>query len=224
MPLGDSITDGVESYNDTTLDLPKVAERVGYRKALFERLGQEGYAVDFVGTQSSGSGASLADPQHEGHPGAQQDDLATGIVGWLNVSKPDVVMLHIGTNDVLASTSAALTSTLLSNVNTWTGTLTNPPVRLLLAKIINQKSGTPKVAEFNNNLESMYNSTWTDSSSRSRFVVRLVDMNTKLNLTTDMSDFAADTSGLHPSKEGFGKMANAWFDYLVANEAIHKCP
>ena len=49
-------------------------------------------------------------------------------------------------------------------------------------------------------------------------------MNSKLNNTSDMSDQSVDAVGLHPNPGGYAKMGNAWFDYLVQNQAIQKCP
>ena len=226
MPLGDSITDGVETYKPATGDLPAAPMRVGYRKALQKRLDAAGYAVDFVGSQSSGSGAGLADAQHEGYPGAKQAALVTDINSWLGLNAPDVVLLHIGTNDVTGGdTNVAPTSELLSRIDTWSANTANPPVRLLLATIIGQKSGTPDVAAFNANLTSLYNSTWADAAGeRPRFVVRRVDMNSKLDPATDLSDLAEDSVGLHPNPSGYAKMADAWFESLVQTGAVFKCP
>ena len=225
MPLGDSITDGVETYKAATGDLPAVPERVGYRQALLGRLTDAGYAVDFVGSRKSGAGAGLVDQDHEGYPGYTQNNLVAGIDSWLALNPPDVVLLHIGTNDVSAgSTDAAPTSSLLGRIDTWSANPANPPVRLLLATIIAQKSGTPDVAAFNANLTGIYNSTWADAAgARPRFIVRRVDMNSKLDPATDLSDLADDTTGLHPNPIGYGKMADAWFDALVQTGAVVKC-
>ena len=56
----------------------------------------------FVGTLPAQGCGFTYDGANEGHGGI----LATGIVsnnqlpGWLSQSKPDVVMMHLGTNDV----------------------------------------------------------------------------------------------------------------------------
>jgi lysophospholipase L1-like esterase len=87
MPLGDSITYGVGSPSSSS-----------YRAALWNRLAvQAGYAVDFVGSQRSGA---LPDQDNEGHSGWRIDEIAANIDGWLATSQPDVVLLHIGTNDM----------------------------------------------------------------------------------------------------------------------------
>src|SRR5947209_14639864 len=87
MPLGDSITWGVGSSTGSS-----------YRADLWRRLvTQAGYHIDFVGSQQSGS---LPDTDNEGHSGWRIDQIAGGIDGWLATYQPDVVLLHIGTNDM----------------------------------------------------------------------------------------------------------------------------
>lgn len=65
MPLGDSITDGV--------DVPG-----GYRIKLWQLMVAGGYTVDFVGSRSNGP-AELFDHDHEGHP-------AGGSTNWMRMS------------------------------------------------------------------------------------------------------------------------------------------
>jgi lysophospholipase L1-like esterase len=86
MPLGDSITAGVGSRSGGS-----------YRTALYDRLRGAGLDVDFVGSQRSGPGA---DPDHEGHGGWTVERITAEVDGWLAAYEPDVVLLHIGTNNV----------------------------------------------------------------------------------------------------------------------------
>ena len=62
MPLGDSITFGVGG----------VGGFGGYRGTLYSKLVNQGYSVNFVGTQTANSG-SIPDPNHEGHGGWRID-------------------------------------------------------------------------------------------------------------------------------------------------------
>jgi lysophospholipase L1-like esterase len=86
MPLGDSITYGAGSLTHSS-----------YRIDLERRLAAGGLAVDFVGSQQSGIGA---DRDNEGHPGWSISEITAQVGGWLRTYKPDVVLLHIGTNDM----------------------------------------------------------------------------------------------------------------------------
>jgi|GEM_PF-552227 len=87
MPLGDSITWGVGSPTTSS-----------YRRPLANLLaGQSRYNVSFVGSQASGS---LSDLSNEGHSGYTIDQIRAGIDGWMAGARPDVVLLHIGINDL----------------------------------------------------------------------------------------------------------------------------
>jgi lysophospholipase L1-like esterase len=85
MPLGDSITVGVGS-----------ATRSGYRPDLVKRLAAAGVRADFVGTQQSGTGPDI---DNEGHVGWSIEQIAARVDEWLDLYEPDVILLHIGTND-----------------------------------------------------------------------------------------------------------------------------
>ncbi|HEY3479798.1 MAG TPA: FG-GAP-like repeat-containing protein [Streptomyces sp.] len=87
MPLGDSITWGVGSATTSS-----------YRAPLWNLVaGQSRYAVRFVGSQASGT---LPDPSNEGHSGYIIQQIRDGVDGWLAGARPDVVLLHIGVNDL----------------------------------------------------------------------------------------------------------------------------
>ena len=90
MPLGDSIT-----FGDTD---PRSG---GYRYFLSTLLENDGYKIDFVGSQKSGT-EFMPDPDNEGHSGWKILALKSGIDsnGWLETYQPDIILLHIGTNDV----------------------------------------------------------------------------------------------------------------------------
>lgn len=106
MPLGDSLTEGGDPARPTT-------SPQSYRGYLSTALADAGHDVDFVGSQQS-EAIGGGDPDHEGHGGytigpdeAKQCDtcepsnIDSGIEGWLAASKPDVVLLLIGVNDLL---------------------------------------------------------------------------------------------------------------------------
>ncbi|MDI5970879.1 FG-GAP-like repeat-containing protein [Streptomyces sp. SL13] len=87
MPLGDSITWGVGSATTSS-----------YRAPLAGLVAQQSqYTVQYVGSQSSGT---LADQANEGHSGYVISQIRDGIDGWMSAARPDVVILHIGINDL----------------------------------------------------------------------------------------------------------------------------
>jgi len=88
MPLGASITHGYGSSDGN-----------GYRGALRAALTREaGMREDFVGSERSGM---LADAEHEGHPGWRIDQIAARAEGWLTDHRPHIVVMHLGTNDMI---------------------------------------------------------------------------------------------------------------------------
>ncbi|MFD3655193.1 FG-GAP-like repeat-containing protein, partial [Streptomyces sp. NPDC058620] len=86
MPLGDSITEGAGS-----------STRSSYRAALWPQLVPRAGVLDFVGSLRHGV---MPDTDHEGHSGWLIDGLAANIDTWMEVARPNVVLLHIGTNDM----------------------------------------------------------------------------------------------------------------------------
>jgi lysophospholipase L1-like esterase len=89
MPLGDSLTDGYTVEG-------------GYRIDLRTLLATAHHDVDFVGSRYGGLPV-LTDKNHEGHIGWRIDELSGGVAPWLQVYQPQVVLLLIGTNDMLQS-------------------------------------------------------------------------------------------------------------------------
>ncbi|MEE9338782.1 MAG: immunoglobulin-like domain-containing protein, partial [Methylococcaceae bacterium] len=92
LPLGDSITDSING-------------RASYRRPLWHQLKAAGYAVDFVGRpgyRHSTVPESLLDYDidHEGHAGSETQSIRSQILGWMNEFTADIVLLHIGTNDL----------------------------------------------------------------------------------------------------------------------------
>jgi len=118
MPLGDSNTFGKRA-NDTRPD----SEITAYRYALHQLLAQTSTRFDFVGSEAAGS-TFFADVENAGIPGARTRDwvsiLEKGYFYWYDqpndkrqypypywdTYKPDVILLHIGTNWVEAGTAS----------------------------------------------------------------------------------------------------------------------
>jgi len=100
MPLGDSITRGGGQTQ---------GQYVGYRGGLQAHLqaGAKGFRYNFVGSMSD---AGAPDRNHEGHGGWTIDSLAAHVDGWLTDFRPDIVLLHAGTNDLTYGDSPVATA------------------------------------------------------------------------------------------------------------------
>lgn len=216
MPLGDSITRGDFSGE------PDEGRQTGYRLELWNRLRQNGYDVDFVGSLSSGFLNAGFDSGHEGHSGwtayeilngRLQDPQAGNLASWLNTHRPDIVLLHIGTNGLEDSPNGVggiLDAIFAYNPNTW----------VVLALIINRACCLSAqicpecqvTAAFNNNVEMMALSRINTLGAR----IVVVDMEIGAGIDYRLQPIGDMWDDLHPfnSGAGYGKMASAWFGAL----------
>ena len=231
MPLGDSITTGKYSGFYTT-DPAVAGDDIGYRKDLRDLLTGSGYTVDFVGTQSNGASdpINFSDPQHEGHNGWRDDQIAEYIYNnsteldadWLSTNPPDVIMLHIGTNSLNPNESEV--ADILNEINEYEVN-TGRSVIVIVARIIDMVPNNSVVHEFNNNVAEMV-AARPDYNNE----VFMVDMEDGAGLI--YSIFPGNPSGdmideLHPFATGYTKMAAVWkakFDEIYASCGTNSPP
>lgn len=189
MPLGDSITYGVGSSTKSS-----------YRAYLWAGLKAHTDKLAFVGSQESGE---LPDNDHEGYPGRRIDQVASIAHCTVARSKPNVVTLHIGTNDMNQSHD-------LANAPKRLGSLIDqvladsPGVTVVVAKLIpSVKTGMqPKIDAFNAALPGVV----AQRTGQGKHVL-LVDM--KGVTPSDL----ADTS--HPNDDGYREMAKSFFSGIT---------
>ncbi len=168
--------------------------------------------VDFVGTLPPQGCGFTYDGENEGHGGF----LATGIVrdnqlpGWLSATRPDIVLMHLGTNDVWNNIPA---STILDAYTTLLGQMraSNPATKLIVAQIIpmnpaNCAACGQRVVALNNAIPA-----WAQAHSTTASPITVVDQWTGFDTAADTTD------GVHPnSSTGIQKMAGRWYPALVA--------
>lgn len=205
LPLGNSITNG------------------HYRYDLWKQLVDADLDFDFVGLKSSnpGGGGFLFewppyqginfDNDHQGHPGwtttnllegASYDPNAGNLAGWLAVYDADIVLLHIGTNDVTFMPAERTADNIARIIKTLQAD--NPRVIILLAKIIPRSGYFQQVLEVNNRMEAIAENTTTPTSC-----VRVVDHYSGYSAEQDNYD------GIHPRRSGDIKMANKWAEAIL---------
>jgi len=68
-------------------------------KAAGYSFGQIEGDIDFIGTKNTGSNSQGFDADNEGWSGRTSSFIRDNIDSLLNQNKPDMVLLHIGTND-----------------------------------------------------------------------------------------------------------------------------
>lgn len=195
MPLGNSITSGVGSTGNA----------LSYRKYLWKML-DPSYSVDFVGTLNDGDGTF--DQDHEGHPGWRASRVRTSVGGWLSQTNPNMVLLHIGTNDISAGHS---TQRIMTDINgilnkIWAH---NSQIRVFLCSLVPRSDSldaatralNSAIAQRVNELENTNPITFVDQynaiASRNGWQTSL------------MSD------EIHPNNSGYRVMAREFFDILT---------
>jgi lysophospholipase L1-like esterase len=178
MPLGDSITFGKGDPSEN-----------GYRAALRAWLDPP---VEFVGSQVNGATA------HEGHPGWRIAQLTERIDGWMAGSRPDVVLLDIGTNDLLHHDHIDQAPDRLAELIDHI-VAANPEVRILLAELLVVDRGHE--ADF-----AWYNSTLPVVAALYPDNVTLVDM--------ARVPVANTVDHVHPNELGYRQMAYQWYEAL----------
>ncbi|MEW6054964.1 MAG: GDSL-type esterase/lipase family protein, partial [Nitrospirota bacterium] len=202
MPLGDSITFGYGEIPSTDLI-------TGYRQPLYQALINADHYVDFSGGIYAGqSVVPLFDFDHEGHGGwgakrvrpPYGGGIAPYIQSFLAANPSDIILLHIGTNDISDNAeNPADVMEILSNID-----LVSQDITVILARIISRNDGKAlQTTQFNNAVE---------AAARVRIAngdkIIIVNQEGALNYSVDMWDM------LHPNNAGYGKMANVWFDTL----------
>jgi lysophospholipase L1-like esterase len=192
MPLGDSITESSKGLNS-------------YRYYLWHMLLEKGYQVDFVGSKHGVGNGPPGNPDfdmdHEGHAGWRADEILNHIQAWAAAVSPDVVLLHIGTNDVCQRQSVVSTVTDIGSIIDVLRTV-NPRIRILLAQLINSSNCPPAA------LNAKFPALVADKDRADSPIV-LVDQYGGFDPPTMTYD------GTHPNAEGDSRMADRWFEKLA---------
>jgi hypothetical protein len=203
MPMGNSITQGHPTYST-------------YRRELWFLLQNNGYnAIDFVGSMRTSwdrvNSKQVPAPyqdfdlDHEGHSGWRADEIKGSSYGWVNDYKPDILLLHVGTNDILQNQSLPTTIDDISDIINGARSA-KPTIIILLAQIIGSNRDErveAQIAALNKEIPKLAERKHTSQSP-----VYVVDQASGFNPVDDTYD------GVHPNTKGEKKMADVWFAAL----------
>ena len=244
--LGDSITDGYFG-------------RDGYRKYLYHELDEMGYSIDMVGAKSGGSSYTTSsgetfkyDGDHSGYSGYSIENISGGYESrqgirelvegtWYSGGKnmiqaydPDIVLLQIGTNDILSAYNDGITDRLENLVNIILNDMNDPDDVLYIASIpyidayvrgdwlggygfnvwgSTDEEKTQLMEKVSSCVDS-YNASIEDMVARMQSEGKPVafgDINSVVNYETDLED------GCHPNETGYEKMGTYWANLLAEN-------
>jgi lysophospholipase L1-like esterase len=217
MPLGDSITKG--SSGEVPNDQPE--KQIAYRKNLWESLKAARYSVDFVGSQTNGQFYSGFDAQHEGYGGVHADFIQYNIYSFLDANPADVILLHIGTNDIGTAPTPGQplpeivteVDQILENIDLYESDHSTH-ISVILAQIINRIGGSQATKDFNTLLKQM-----AESRIAAGDDIILVNMETGAEIiykdyTSGGDMYWNGSNGLHPYHTGYTKMAAVWMQAI----------
>ncbi len=185
MPLGDSITLGPDQDGGIS---------GGWRPLLADELvHRDGLDVQFVGSQQSGTPPL----DHEGHGGWRIDQIRAIVDGAMATYAPDVVLLHVGTNDVGQRLDLAGAPARLADL-TARICRDRPGVDLVVASIIPIGSLEPLIDAYDATIPGI-----VGGLQQAGCRAHLVDMRDAVP-STELFD------GVHPDRAGYAAMAAVW--------------
>ena len=214
--LGNSITNGVDTFNS-------------YRRDLWQMLHAGNYNFDFIGSWSKhhmGTEVPVPDfdMDNEGHSGWNFQDIlkppswdsARGnLHEWIKTYTPDIVLIELGTNDVFQCRKP---TDMFANLNVILHLLRekNQHVKIFLAQIppmgkqwsdkklcSNDTTYAEAIINLNNDMVG-----YAKSHSTIKSPIILVDQFTGIDPAKDMFD------DIHPNTNGEKIMAERWFNAI----------
>lgn len=214
---GDSITNGGRNF-------------VGYRYALYNELIGSGYAVDFVGnnsTLSTADGGSTPNPalypaynttfdrDHDGYWGIKSSEYLSQKSIAAAALAPDIAIIDLGTNDIpAAGQSATNYQASMNNIGATIDNLraVNPDVKIVLTQLTPPSTASPtfgsygsKFSIFNENIKAL-----VPAKSNLQSPVVLV------NQFQGFDPIAMTDDGIHPNQYGQQLMADRYYIGLQA--------
>jgi lysophospholipase L1-like esterase len=203
MPLGDSITDGI----DMTIGYDSNG---GYRLELFRLAVSEGHDITFVGTQApngpNGDVAGQPFPRnHEGISGNTIQQVAARVDAALTANPPHIVLLQIGTNNLYQGMGPDVPGQLSSLIDQITDGA--PDALVAVAQI------TPLGGQFPSNGVDEYNASILgivqERAEAGKHLI-VVDQFTRIAQT---DNFVAQLlpDNIHPNAAGYAIMGETWY-------------
>ncbi len=201
MPVGDSITEGCCT--------PPMG---GYRIQLFRQALMNEKNITFVGTQTNGPGMvdNQTFPQHhEGRGGWKISQIAGVIDDAINSSKPHIVLLKIGTNDINGNDNISNAPTRLANLIDQI--CKDAPNALLVVSAI-----IPTTNDGTNNNVRKYNMAIKQKAEAAAAAGKHVVFVDNYEAFAKNSNYktALMADGLHPNSAGYAVLGDSFFEVI----------
>lgn len=199
LPLGDSITWGIQ-YDGA------------YRVELFTKAVKDGKKITFTGSLSNGPAMVSGQPfpkNNEGHSGWTIDQDAGLVPSPAFNTIPNIVLLHIGTNDIYAASGQATMPDRLGKLIDKV-IAAAPDALVVVAKItpLSNSSWNTTIKTYNDAIPGVVK-TRADAGKH----VIVVDCNT--GFTSGM----LSSDGVHPQKSGYDFMGDVF--YSAISSVLH---
>lgn len=191
LPFGDSITDGFGTPG-------------GYRMELFRLARADGHEITYVGSLQNGPTQYDGVPfprRHEGHSGWRINQLLELIPAPGFDTIPHIVLLMIGTNDVINNDNLGQAPTRLGNLLDEI-IMTAPDALIVLAKITPMDRSDTQINAYNNGMLNLVGQRVAAGKH-----ILLVDMYTGFPMN-ELAD------GIHPNPAGYTRMAGVWYQAI----------
>jgi lysophospholipase L1-like esterase len=216
MCVGDSITAG---YTDN----PKwdVPFEFGYRSALYTRLTNAGYKVQFVGESPEPWDGSFGKPlntpspdlraigqdHHRGYGGWGTSRILGDIDKWVSADKPDVVLLMISINDGGHPPARTNLDSIVRKIVD-----TKPDVHVIVAQITPRAKFYQPYVDYNTHIRNSLVPAFQASGKH----VSTVDQYTNLLIDGSIDPKLFSNGWNHPNAVAYDRMAQTWFDAIKA--------
>jgi lysophospholipase L1-like esterase len=205
MLLGDSITEGLIGSDPAG----------GFRDDLASMLDFVGANYDLVGTLSHGSGF---DSDHEGHGGYRVEMILAYIDSFLVENDPEIVLIHLGTNDVSSGQHP-------SGIITEIDSLLQVIYDYRYSMIVHISAIIPRT-DYKDSFTTQLNQEISDRVDAWRIsgaAIKLVDHNTTFKNNPNWeNDYMVDY--LHPNDTGYALMGQTYFDSLITEDVMDVVP
>ncbi|CAN9204697.1 unnamed protein product [Alternaria alternata] len=166
---------------------------------------------DFVGSQKSSCAGTNIDQDHEGHPGKQAAEFVAkgNLTVWLNQNPPDVIIMLLGTNDVIIGKRSV--NDILASYDILIGQMRkkNPNMQIVFSNLLplDPKKWAASAVQGIKDLNTAI-ATYAPKKSTMKSPVYFVDNFSGFDPVKD-----ADSDGEHPNlTTGVQKMAAKFLD------------
>lgn len=167
--------------------------------------------INFVGGFYHGYSGTF-DQTHEGNSGQPAEYIQSNVNSFLNANPADIVLLHIGTNDIASSQNVSgirdEIEGICYNIFSW-GTANDIDIQIILAQITNWNDPSGVYGQATTALNGLIQTLGNDLDA-SGYNISTVDMESALTYPDDISD------NVHPNDGGYTKMADVWYEPTIS--------